>query len=303
MGSADPPPATAASLARVEDYFVGRFQAMASPCEVLVDADDRTEAAGLLATAESEAHRVERKFSRYRLGNVIHRINHAGGQPVTVDPETASLIDYAATCWEMSDGMFDITSGVLRRVWRFDGGDRVPSGAAVREVLQHVGWHRVTWEHHTLMMPEGMEIDLGGVGKEYAVDRVAALLAARTRRPFLVNFGGDLYASGPRTGGRPWGVGVDDPERTGEAALYRIELSRGGLATSGDSRRFVLWKGKRLGHILDPKTGWPVEGAPRAVTVIGRTCLEAGTLSTLAYLRGPRAGEFLEQQCVEFRVV
>jgi thiamine biosynthesis lipoprotein len=303
MASADPPQAAVASLARVEDYFVGRFEAMASPCEVLVDGDDRPEATGMLATAQREAQRVERKFSRYRPGNVIHRINHAQGRPVTVDRETASLIDYAATCWEMSDGMFDITSGVLRRVWRFDGGDRVPSTAAVRDVLQHVGWHRVTWEHPTLTMPQGMEIDLGGVGKEYAVDRVAALLAARAGHPFLVNFGGDLYASGPRAGGRPWRVGVDDPERTGEAALYRIELSRGGLATSGDSRRFVLWKGRRLGHILDPKSGWPVEGAPRSVTVIGRTCLEAGTLSTLAYLRGPQAREFLEQQGVEFRVV
>jgi thiamine biosynthesis lipoprotein len=303
MGSADPPRAAAASLTRVEDYFVGRFVAMASPCEVLVNADDRTEAAGLLTIAEREAQRVERKFSRYRPGNVIDRINHAGGQPVVVDQETASLIDYAVACWEMSDGMFDITSGVLRRVWRFDGGDQVPSEAAVRDALQHVGWHRVAWERNTLTMRDGMQIDLGGVGKEYAVDRVASLFAAQTRHPFLVNFGGDLYASGPRAGGRPWGVGVDDPERTGEAALYRIELSRGGLATSGDSRRFVLWNGKRLGHILNPKTGWPVENAPRAVTVIGRNCIEAGTLSTLAYLRGPGAREFLEQQGVEFRVI
>jgi thiamine biosynthesis lipoprotein len=84
------------------------------------------------------------------------------------------------------------------------------------------------------------------------------------------------------------------------AALYRIELPQGGLATSGDARRYVLWKGKRLGHILNPKTGWPVEDAPRAVTVLSRTCLEAGTLSTLAYLQGPRARDFLEEQGVQF---
>ena len=301
--SADPRGPSATSLAHVEDHFVGRFAAMASPCEVLIDTDDPTEAASLLGTAEREARRIERKFSRYRPDNIIHRINHSGGRPVQVDEETALLIDYAATCYEMSDGMFDITSGVLRRVWKFDGSDRVPAETAVQEVLQHVGWHRVTWENSTLSMPLGMELDLGGVGKEYAVDRAAALMAAQTANPFLVNFGGDLYASGPRRCGRPWGVGVDDPARTGEAALYRVDLSRGGLATSGDARRFVLWRGKRLSHILNPKTGWPVEDAPRAVTVLGRTCMEAGTLSTLAYLQGSRAREFLEQQGVEFRML
>ena len=96
---------------------------------------------------------------------------------------------------------------------------------------------------------------------------------------------------------------MDDPERTGEAALYRIDLTRGGLATSGDARRFVTWQGRRLGHILDPRTGWPVEDAPRSITVLAPTCVEAGTLSTLAYLRGPGARAFLEEQAVEFRIL
>jgi thiamine biosynthesis lipoprotein len=118
-----------------------------------------------------------------------------------------------------------------------------------------------------------------------------------------VNFGGDLFASGWRRGQRPWVVGVDDPERTGRAVLYSVEFSRGGLATSGEARRFVRWRGKKLGHILDPRTGWPVEDAPRSVTVLAPTCLEAGTLSTLAYLQGPRARAFLEKQGVTFRIL
>jgi len=297
------PAPSATSLERVGDYFLGRFAAMASPCEILVDTDDRAEAETLLRIAEAEAKRIEATFSRYKSGNIVHRINRAEGRPVRADEETAHLLDYAAACWESSDGLFDITSGALRRVWKFDGGDRVPSDEAIREVLNHVGWHRVTWASPTLTMPTGMEIDFGGIGKEYAVDRAAALIAARTQRAFLVNFGGDLFASGARRGDRPWAVGVDDPERTGEAALYRVEIARGGLATSGDARRFVMWNGKRLGHILNPKSGWPVEGAPRAVTVVGETCMEAGTLSTLAYLRGPGARAFLEAEGVEFRVV
>jgi FAD:protein FMN transferase len=276
---------------------------MASPCEVLIDTDDRTEASAVLRAAEGEAKRIERKFSRYLPDNIIHRINNARGEPTAVDEETALLIDYAATCHEMSDGMFDITSGALRRVWKFDGGDRVPSEEDVREALRHVGWHRVTWGNRTVTMPEGMEIDLGGIGKEYAVDRAAALAAAITTRPFLLNFGGDLSANRPRRDERPWCIGVDDPARTGKAVLYTVDLVRGGLATSGNARRFVMWRGKRLGHILNPKTGWPVEDAPRAVTVVDRTCLEAGTLSTFAILQGPRAREFLEAQGVTFQIL
>jgi thiamine biosynthesis lipoprotein len=289
-------------MERGEDLWLGRFHAMASPCEVLIDTDDRATAAALCKVAQAEALRIERAFSRYRDDNILHRIHQAGGRPVEVDAETAGLLDYAAACHEMSGGLFDITSGVLRRVWRFDGGDRVPDDAAVRAVLEHVGWERARWERPWLTLPAGMEIDLGGIGKEYAVDRAAALLAARTAAAFLVNFGGDLFAGGPRRGGRPWGVGVDDPGRTGEGVLYRVDLTRGGLATSGDARRFVRWRGRRLGHVLNPKTGWPVEGAPRAVTVLAPTCLEAGTLSTLAYLQGPGAEAFLKAQGVTYQI-
>lgn len=290
------PAEEAPSLHRVDDYFVGRFTAMASPCEVLVDTSDRAEAEHVRRVAEEEALRVEHTFSRYRSDNIVHAINHAAGKPVEVDAEMAGLLDYAAVLYEASGGLFDITSGILRRVWKFDGSDRVPSEAAVAEILPLVGWDKVTWDRPRFTLPEGMEIDLGGIGKEYAVDRAAGLIAARVACSHLVNFGGDLFASGLRSGGRPWSVGIDDPERTGEAALYRVDISRTALATSGDARRFLLWKGKRLGHILNPRTGWPVENAPRSVTVAAPTCIEAGTLATLAYLQGPRAEEFLNEQ-------
>ena len=276
---------------------------MASPCSVLVDTDERDEAEALLAIAEMEVRRIEEKFSRYRRGNVVDGINRSDGVPVEVDPETALLIEYAAACYRMSGGMFDITSGALRRVWKFDGSSRVPGPTAVRECLRHVGWQRVEWTNPVLTLPRGMEIDLGGIGKEYAVDRAAARISKRTRSSFVVNFGGDLYVSGTRRGGRTWGVGIDDPDRAGESALIRLDVTSGGIATSGDARRFVTWRGKRLGHILNPRTGWPIEGAPRSVTVAGPTCIEAGTLSTLAYLQGSGARSYLEQQAVQFWIV
>ena len=276
---------------------------MASPCEVLVDTADPAEAAIALRIAEGEARRIEEKFSRYRTGNIVHRINHAEGAAIPVDPETAHLLNYAASCYEMSDGMFDITSGALRRAWTFDGGTRVPSTAALRAILRYVGWDKVRWDGSSISMPAGMEIDLGGFGKEYAVDRAAALVAAEVPRSILVNFGGDLVATAARRGERPWSVGIEDPDHPGDAALYRIEFDRGGIATSGDARRFVRWRGRRLGHILDPRTGWPVEGAPRSVTVLAGTCLEAGTLATLAQLQGERAPAFLDAQGARFWTV
>jgi len=303
MPESSPPASPALEVSRAGDYFVGRFRAMASPCEVLLDLDDREEGLELAAIARDEAWRIERKFSRYLAGNIVHEINHSAARAVTVDDETARLIDYAAECWESSEGRFDITSGVLRRVWTFDGSSHVPSDDEVRDALAHVGWSRVTWTPPVIRLPAGMEIDLGGIGKEYAVDRAATLLAGRARCAFLVNFGGDLFASGARRENRAWGVGLDDPARSGESVLGKFDLTAGALATSGDARRYVMHQGKRLGHILDPRTGWPVADAPRSVTVLGRSCLEAGTLATLAILHGPSAAEFLEREGVRHWVL
>lgn len=293
----------APALERQDDVWVARFTAMASPCEVLLDVDRLGEASVLARVAQEEALRIERKFSRYRTDNVLTRIHEAAGKPQRVDEETARLLDYAATCHASSGGLFDITSGVLRRAWTFDGREASPDETVIRAALSHVGWRRVGWDGRLLTLPVGMQIDFGGIGKEYAVDRAVALVAGHGRCACLVNFGGDLHASGPRRSGAPWVVGVDDPERTGEAALYRVELAQGALATSGDARRFVTWRGRRLGHILDPRTGWPVADAPRSVTVLGATCTEAGMLATLAYLQGPNARAYLDEQGVTAWVV
>jgi thiamine biosynthesis lipoprotein len=265
---------------------------MASPCEILSDASDRQTAARLLEIARTEALRIEKKFSRYRDDSVVHAIHASRGREIEVDPETASLLDFADACHRMTEGRFDVTSGVLRRVWKFDGSDRLPAADAVAAILPLVGWERVLWRSPRLLLPPEMEIDLGGIGKEYAVDRVVTLLAAASDAPILVNFGGDLRASAPRSGAIPWRVGVEDPKAAG-AALRGIELYDGAMATSGDARRYLEKDGARYGHILDPRTGWPVVGAPRSVTVAAPTCTEAGMLATFAMLHGPDAESYL----------
>lgn len=288
------------ALIHERDHWIGRFTAMASPCEVLLDHVTHHEATELLDLAAAEAARIEHKFSRYRADSVVQHINMAGGKPITVDDETARLLDYAAECYSISDGMFDITSGVLRRVWKFDGGSRLLDKEAVFALLPLIGWDKAKWDNPCITLPIGMEIDLGGIGKEYAVDTTAGLIRPRTQSSFVVNYGGDLYISGPRSNGERWMIGVDDPQTTGVGSVGAISAARGGIATSGDARRFLLKDGVRYCHILNPRSGWPIVGAPHSVTVVAETCLEAGILSTIAMLHGPEAEFFLKEQDVKF---
>jgi thiamine biosynthesis lipoprotein len=289
-------------LIEAGDYWCAQFDAMASPCEILVEATERSEAGQLARLAANEAWRIEDKFSRYQRGNVVDAINTANGAAIGLDEETSQLIDFSQTLYELSEGRFDITSGALRQVWSFDGSDRIPGADAVRERLRHIGWHRASWERPVLRLPAGMEIDLGGIGKEYAVDRAAALLRDASDSSCLVNFGGDLAVSrGPRRR-KCWTVGIEAARASSQIPSHLLRLSAGALATSGDSRRFVLRDGVRYGHILDAKTGWPVVEAPKSVTVAADTCTQAGMLCTLAMLRGVEAEGFLGAQDVLFWV-
>ena len=256
--------------------------------------------------AAREAWRLETAFSRYLPDNPLARIHAAAGRRCSIDAEMARLLSYAGHCHALSGGLFDITSGVLRRAWRFDGSDRLPSQEAIDALLPLIGWSRVRLGQDWIELPEGMELDLGGIGKEYAVDRVLLLLMEYLRRrvdtlgkpggpALLVNFGGDLVCSGPRAVGRPWRVGIESIWSE-QAAVKVLAHSHGGLATSGDARRYLLRDGVRYGHILDPRTGWPVADAPRSVTVAAATCTLAGMLATFAMLHGAGAEAFLDAQ-------
>jgi thiamine biosynthesis lipoprotein len=275
-----------------------RFTAMASPCEVLLPTMPEGEARLIGATAAIEAWRIEAKFSRYRSGSVISWIHAHTDRPIEVDAETAALLDFARHCYEISDKRFDITSGILRRLWCFDGSDQIPSRSRVLDSLPSIGFDKLSWHAPWLTLPGGMELDFGGIGKEYAVDRACELIATSHPGPFLVNFGGDLRALDcPRN--KPWQIGIERPGFENDAHMI-LELRSGGLATSGDSRRFLQRGASRYGHILDPLTGWPVADAPRSVTVAASSCTEAGLLATLAMLSGRLAEEFLQNQNAEF---
>lgn len=290
----------AATLTRDADHWVGRFVAMACPCEVLIEDAPSPLARQVVDTVAAEAWRIERKFSRYRTDSAVHRINESAGSEIMVDDESANLLDFAATLTRLSEGAFDITSGVLRKAWTFDGGDRVPSQAQIDVLLESVGWHRIEWRRPVLKLRAGMQIDFGGIGKEYAVDAAAGL--AEKIAPgvsCLINFGGDVALRNVRQDGRPWRVGIESSARIG-AAERIVQLSRGALATSGDSRRFVFRDGHRYSHILDARTGWPVRNAPHSITVAADTCTQAGTLTTLAMLQGGTAEGMLRASGLQY---
>ena len=258
---------------------------MGSPCEIQLFAPQAADAQRVADIAMADIARLEARYSRYRDDSLLSNINRvaAAGGSIEVDAETASLLDYAATCHAQSDGLFDITSGVLRKAWRFDQG-RLPDPASIAALKARIGWHRLRWEAPRLSFPQaGLELDFGGIVKEYAVDRAAALCQQHGLVHGVVNLGGDIKVVGPRADGQPWRIGIKHP-RSDAALQGSVELERGALASSGDYERCIVIEGVRYGHILNPHSGWPVRHLA-AVSVVADFCVIAGSASTIAMLK------------------
>ena len=261
------------------------FRAMAAANELQLHADDARLAREAAGRAIDEVARIEAKYSRYRADSVVSRINAAGGAaPVAIDAETEALLRFAGECFRQSAGAFDATSGVLRRAWRFDEG-HVPSDEELAPLLALIGWDRVELGEASVRLPHaGMELDFGGFGKEYAVDRAALMLKDAGIESALVNLAGDLAILGAQPGGEPWRVGIRHP-RKHDHVLATLPVMSGAIATSGDYERFVESHGERHCHVLDPRTGRSARGF-RSVTVHASSCLVAGSATTIAMLKG-----------------
>jgi thiamine biosynthesis lipoprotein len=175
----------------------------------------------------------------------------------------------------------------------------LPAIERVEAARRHIGWDKVALSDDEVRLTEpGMELDLGGIGKEYAADRCATALQAAGLRHGWVNLAGDIRVLGPRTDGSAWQFGIQHP-RDSAALLATLPLADGALATSGDYERFIEHDGRRYCHILDARSGWPV-GHWRSVSVVAPSCTAAGALTTLAMLMGPEAIELLRGQGVAF---
>jgi thiamine biosynthesis lipoprotein len=289
---------------QADDGMHLRFDAMASRNELVAAGVPHASARAALEAARAEVWRIEAKYSRYRPDSVVSRINAAAGtaEPVEVDAETAALIEFGASLFELSDGRFDITSGPLRRAWNFREA-REPSQDELERLLPLIGWHQVEWDGQRVRLPHaGMELDFGGIGKEYAADRAHAVLVQSGVAHGFANLAGDLHVVGPRADGTPWAIGIQHP-REPDATCAQVHLARGALATSGDYERFfVTTEGRRCCHILDPRTGRSVAHW-QSVSVISATCAAAGALATIGMLLGADAPAFLRKQGVAFLAV
>lgn len=281
--------------------FSFSFGAMASRCEVRLFASDEATARAWSDAGIAEVRRVEAKYSRYRDDSVTTAINRSAGQAaIRVDDETAALLTFGGQLHQQSEGVFDLTSGVLRRAWDFKAA-RLPAPHEIEPLLPLVGWDRVDWDGSELRLPlPGMEIDFGGVGKEYAADRAAACMQELGAQHGLVNLGGDLRIIGPQPDGSAWKVGVQDPRGEAGAAIAALAVAAGAMATSGDYERYFECGGRRYSHILDPRTGWPVAHW-RSVSVVAPLCVLAGACATIAMLKPvPEALAFLQAQGMRF---
>jgi thiamine biosynthesis lipoprotein len=278
------------------------FFAMGSACEVVLACEDETEARRLSEEAIAEVQRIEHKYSRYRPDSIVSRINAAAGQEaVECDGETVALLDYADALHTSSQGLFDITSGVLRRAWDFKAGV-LPTSEALAAARSRIGWHKVERDGRCVRLTEpGMELDFGGFGKEYAADRAGTLLASAGARHGYVNLAGDMRVIGPKPDGQPWMIGIQDPRHKG-ALIATLPVYQGGLATSGDYERFFELDGQRYCHVLDPRTGWPVTHW-RTVSVLAPLAVVAGNCTTIAMLQQSRGLDFLEASGMDFLAV
>ena len=284
--------------------FQTAFRALGGPAEIQVGAPDEPTARAWFRSAIDEIDRIEIKYSRYRENSLISRINAAaGGHPVAIDEETSALLDVADALFHQSAGRFDLSSGVWRRLWNFrDPQASLPTADQRTALSPLVGWPLVERTPTQVRLPRaGMELDLGGIGKEYAVDRCAVKLMEAGVEHALVNLAGDMRAVGGKPDGGPWQVGIQHPEHP-DAVMAELPLEDGALATSGDYARCIWRNGKRYGHLLDARSGWPVQHW-RSISVRAPSAVWAGGLSTVAMLMETQGLDLLKQAGVDFLAV
>ncbi len=286
------------ALARRHWTAMSTVVSLALPREM--ESSDRQRAQSLAREALEE---VERELSLFRPDSDLARLNRAAGNDsVSLGTMAGEVLAEALRVAQSSRGAFDPTIGPLMTLWGFrgDAGPSWPTPEQLRQVRLLVGWSNVWLEAASggegtgaswtaSLAREGCQVDLGAIAKGYAVDRACQSLDAAGLQPFLLDLGGNIRCRGRPEPRRDWRIGVRNPfsphETVGTLTLRDGEA----LATSGGYERFVEIDGRRLGHLLDPRTGYPVEGLA-AVTVLADRAMMADALSTALFILGPREG-------------
>ncbi|MCP4048071.1 MAG: FAD:protein FMN transferase [Gammaproteobacteria bacterium] len=252
-------------------------------------------ASKLIAEVFADITELEQQISSWLPNSETSKVNAAAGQaPVTISPELHELLTISIRWARRTEGAFDMTGGPLYELWgEARKQNTLPSAEAIQSVMPVVGYQKVELTDDTVRLPTAeMKLGFGSVGKGYAADRAAEKLLAAGFTNFIIDAGGDLVVSGQR-GNTPWSVGIRHP-RSNEL-LATTELTDMAIATSGDYEQYLIADGKRLGHIIDPRNGWPVETVA-SVVVIAEKGADADALATGLFVLGPDKGLALTEK-------
>lgn len=242
---------------------------------------------------------VEQCMSTYQAESELSRFNRAPvGQPVAVSAPLYAVTAAALRLAEETSGALDPTVAPLVALWGFgaNASTEPPTASAIQAARAEVGYRRLVLGQapatFTKLAP--LTLDLSSVAKGYAVDRIAETLAASGCASYLVELGGELRVGGGTVGGRPWRIGVESPSGGEPAAV--LKMHDGAIATAGDYRQARQVAGRRLSHVIDPRTGHPVAHGLASVTVIAPTALAADGYATALLVLGPEAGMRLAER-------
>jgi thiamine biosynthesis lipoprotein len=280
---------------------------MGSPVTITAWTADEPSAEKAMATAFAEFDRLDALLSVWKPGSDVLRLNAAAGQsPVRVSQDTLDVLEAARQAGVRTGGKFDITFGALADVWKFDHDqdNRIPTPEEIAARVPLVDYQSVVIDRAAgtaFVTRPGVRVHLGGIGKGYAVDRAVASLHEGGVRDFLLQAGGDLYASGQH-GETPWRLGIQDPRGESGDHFASIELRDRTFSTSGDYERFFIKDGQRYHHLLDPDLGVPARGSV-SVTVVAPSAMDADTLSTGVFILGPDAGMALVERLPDVEAV
>ena len=249
------------------------------------------DAQAALQEAEECIQQVEGLWSVTDEDSEIYQANHSGGQPVTVSEETAEIISFALEMAQRTGGALDPTIYPVLTAWGFTTDSKqVPSQQQIAQLLEQVGYDRIQINGSELTVPDGMELDLGAVGKGYTADLVTEILRRHGVSSALISLGGNIQAIGSRPDGSDWRLGIRAPWESGNLGV--LTVSDAAVVTSGGYENyFDDEQGNIYWHILDPSTGYPADSGLQSVTIVGREGKMCDALSTALFVMGAQSAE------------
>jgi len=267
---------------------------MGNRFEISVVSDDHSWAYDCIEEAIEEIRRIEKLLTTFSDDSQTNIVNqNAGIAPVKVDKEVFDLIQRSKKISQLTQGAFDITYGSIdKRLWNFDQTmTSLPDADEARKMVRLINYRNVILDetHSTVFLKEkGMRIGFGGIGKGYAAEKAKGLLQKMGVKSGVVNAAGDLTAWGHQPNGKPWTIGIADPN-SGRKAFSYLNITNTSIATSGNYEKFVMIDGKKYSHTIDPKTGLPVRGI-KSVTIICPNAEIADAMATPVMIMGIKVG-------------